>query len=53
MVRMGSYNLCDGFQELRHEIDTCHLAYLDMEESPEKIEMRNKLEGKLNKISLK
>lgn len=39
-------NLCDGFQELRHEIDQCHLAYLDMEESSEKLDLRIKLEGK-------
>lgn len=48
MVRMVTYNLCNGFQELRHKIDQCHLAYLDMEESSEKIDLRNKLEGKLN-----
>lgn len=46
MVRMGSYSLCDGFQDLWDEIDKCHLSYLHLEESPEKIEHRNKLEGK-------
>lgn len=46
MVKMGSYSICDGFHELSHEIDQCHLAYLDMEESSEKIEQRSKLEGK-------
>lgn len=45
MVRMGNYNLCDEFQGLWHEIDQCHLTYLDMEESPEKFDQRSKLEG--------
>lgn len=51
MVRMGSSNVCDGFQEFHHGIDQCHLTYLDMEESPEKIELRNKLEGKMTYIT--
>lgn len=45
MVRMGSYNFSDGFQDFRHEVDQCHLAYLSMDENSEKIEQRTKLEG--------
>nr|CAH7714594.1 unnamed protein product [Callosobruchus chinensis] len=35
----------DRLNELWMELEQCHLSYLELEESPEKIEQRNKLEG--------
>ncbi|CAH1955393.1 unnamed protein product [Acanthoscelides obtectus] len=34
----------DRLDELWLELERCHLSYLELEESPEKIEQRNKLE---------
>lgn len=46
MVMMENYCLPqDRIQELWTEISYYHLSYLELEESPEKIEKRNKLEG--------
>lgn len=35
----------DRLQELWQQIHQLHLTYLDTEDSPQKIEQRNKLEG--------
>lgn len=42
---MENYYQQDRLSELWNKIDQYHLTFLDIEESPEKIEMRNKLEG--------
>lgn len=48
MVIMESCCLPENsYNELWQEIDRCHLSYLVLEESPEKIDQRNRLEGKL------
>lgn len=42
----------DQLQELWLKINSLHLSYLEMEESPQKMEQRNKLEGKNITISV-
>ncbi|KAJ8949244.1 hypothetical protein NQ318_022757 [Aromia moschata] len=44
MVIMENLYSYDRVYDLWQEIENCHLSYLEMEESPEKIEQRNKLE---------
>nr|XP_023025967.1 protein tamozhennic [Leptinotarsa decemlineata]XP_023025968.1 protein tamozhennic [Leptinotarsa decemlineata] len=45
MVIMENYRLAqNSFRELWQEIEKCHLSYLEMEEIPEKIDQRMKLE---------
>lgn len=46
MVIMENIYTHNRIYELWQEIEKCHLSYLEMEESPEKIDQRNKLEGK-------
>lgn len=50
MVMMDAFYPSDGLQEIWHKIDHLHLSYLEMEESPEKLEQRNRLEGCQNSI---
>lgn len=45
MVIMDNFYQQDRLSELWNKIDQFHLAFLDIEDSPEKIEIRNKLEG--------
>lgn len=45
---MDNFYQQDKLSELWNKIDHYHLKFLDIEESPEKIEMRNKLEGNLS-----
>ncbi|XP_045461626.1 protein tamozhennic isoform X2 [Harmonia axyridis] len=45
MVIMDNFYQQDKLSELWNKIDHYHLKFLDIEESPEKIEMRNKLEA--------
>lgn len=42
---MAEYFMYDRLQELWNQINELHLTYLDTEDSPQKIEQRNKLEG--------
>lgn len=42
---MADYFVHDKLQELWQQINHLHLTYLHMEDSPQKIEQRNKLEG--------
>lgn len=42
---MADYFVQDRLQELWQQINHSHLTYLDTEDSPQKIEQRNKLEG--------
>lgn len=42
---MDSYYTQDRLQELWNKINSQHLVYLGMDESMEKMEQRNKLEG--------
>ncbi|KAJ8935433.1 hypothetical protein NQ314_012853 [Rhamnusium bicolor] len=44
VIMENIYSPHDRFYELWREIENCHLSYLEMEESPEKIDQRNKLE---------
>ncbi|XP_044746002.1 protein tamozhennic [Coccinella septempunctata] len=44
MVIMDNFYQQDRLSELWNKIDQFHLTFLDIEESPEKIEIRNKLE---------
>lgn len=44
---MDAYYTQDRLQEIWNKINSLHLLYLDMEESPQKMEQRNKLEGNL------
>lgn len=32
-------------EDLRHKVHQCHLSYLNMEDTPEKLELKSKLEG--------
>lgn len=43
---MAEYFVHDRLQELWQQIHHLHLTYLDTEDSPQKIEQRNRLEGK-------
>lgn len=45
---MDNYYVQDRLQALWHKIDTLHLCYLEMEESPQKLDQRTKLEGMVN-----
>lgn len=36
----------DKLQEIERRLHECHLTYLEINESPEKLKQRNKLEGK-------
>lgn len=44
---MDGYYVQDRLQILWSKIDKLHLSYLEMEESPQKMEQRSKLEGSL------
>lgn len=44
---MDGYYAQDRLQELWQQIGSLHLSYLEMEESPQKLEQRNKLEGNM------
>ncbi|XP_018567680.1 protein tamozhennic [Anoplophora glabripennis] len=44
VIMENYYSPHNRIYELWQEIEKCHLSYLEMEESPEKIEQRNKLE---------
>lgn len=43
---MDGYYVQDRLQALWQKIETLHLSYLQMEDSPQKLEQRAKLEGK-------
>jgi hypothetical protein len=45
MVIMDAYYSPDRLQEIWQSIDQLHLSYLEMEESPEKLDHRMRLEG--------
>lgn len=42
---MAEYLIHGKLQEFWQQIDHLHLSYLDTEDSPQKIDQRNKLEG--------
>lgn len=43
-MAMDAYYAQDRLQEIWKKINTLHMSYLEMEESPQKLEQRNKLE---------
>lgn len=50
VINMEVFYPQDRPQEIWHKINSLHLSYLEMEESPQKMEQRNKLEGSAFKI---